>query len=85
MQRQQMFVSMRPLKLPSWLIATTNTPTTYSITWNAAPANIFAAVTNAALPASPIIINVPAGTAPGTYTGTITVKNANGCGKQCRN
>ncbi|TRX40504.1 T9SS sorting signal type C domain-containing protein [Flavobacterium restrictum] len=59
--------------------AVTGTPTTYSIVWNASPANSFVAVTNAALPASPISISVPASTASGTYTGTITVKNANGC------
>lgn len=58
---------------------TTGSPTTYSITWNAAPANTFAAVTNAALPASPITINIPAGTNPGTYTGNITVSNAVTC------
>jgi hypothetical protein len=59
--------------------ATTNNPTTYSITWNASPANTFVAVTDAALGASPITISVPANTAAGTYTGNITVKNANGC------
>ncbi|MDP5198210.1 T9SS sorting signal type C domain-containing protein [Flavobacterium sp. DG2-3] len=59
--------------------AATNSPTTYSITWNASPANSFATVTNAALTASPISITVPAGTAVGTYSGTLTVRNANGC------
>jgi len=59
--------------------ATTNSPTTYSITWNASPTNTFAAVTNASLPASPISIAIPANTAAGTYTGTLTVRNANGC------
>ena len=59
--------------------ATTNIPTTYSISWNAAPTNSFIAVTNATLPASPISIAIPANTAAGTYTGTLTVKNANGC------
>lgn len=54
-------------------------PTTYSITWNSTPTNSFAAVTNAALPASPINITVPANAAAGTYTGNITVRNANGC------
>ncbi|MDW8850930.1 T9SS sorting signal type C domain-containing protein [Flavobacterium sp. MMLR14_040] len=53
-------------------------PVTYSIVWNSSPANSFAAVTDAALPPSPINITVPAGTAPGTYTGTLTVKNSNG-------
>ncbi|MBF4517183.1 T9SS sorting signal type C domain-containing protein [Flavobacterium sp. ANB] len=57
----------------------TNTPTTYSIVWNASPANSFVTVTDATLNASPISIAVPAGTAAGTYTGTITVKNANNC------
>ncbi|AWG21142.1 hypothetical protein FFWV33_06140 [Flavobacterium faecale] len=59
--------------------ATTGTPTTYSITWAATPANSFATVTNATLPTSPILITVPSGTAAGTYTGTITVKNASNC------
>ena len=59
--------------------ATTNAPTLYSITWNAAPANSFVTVTNAPLPASPIIINIPAGTPAGVYTGNLTVANAGGC------
>ena len=59
--------------------ATTNSPTNYSITWNASPADRFAAVINASLPASPISITVPANTAAGTYTGTITVTNATTC------
>ena len=58
--------------------ATTNAPTTYSITWNTSPANSFVAVTNVALPSSQISIAVPAGTAVGNYTGTLTVTNA-GC------
>ena len=58
--------------------ATTGSPITYSIVWNSSPTNSFAAVTDAALPSSPITIAVPAGTAAGTYTGTLTVKNANG-------
>ncbi|WP_188495864.1 DUF7507 domain-containing protein, partial [Flavobacterium palustre] len=58
---------------------TSATPTLYSIVWNSSPANSFAAVTDAALTESPISINIPAGTIAGTYTGTITVKNANGC------
>ncbi|MBO9582789.1 MAG: T9SS sorting signal type C domain-containing protein, partial [Flavobacterium sp.] len=65
--------------------ATTNSPTTYSITWNASPANSFLAVTNAALPASPITIAIPANTAAGTYTGTLTVSNANGCTSAANN
>ncbi len=59
--------------------STTNTPTTYSITWSGTPSNSFAAVTNATLGSSPLSVTVPAGTATGTYTGTLTVKNANGC------
>ena len=59
--------------------ATTGSPTTYSITWNASPANSFVAVSNATLTAGSITINVPAGTAGGTYTGNLTVKNASGC------
>ena len=59
--------------------AVTGIPITYSIAWNALPANAFVAVTNAALIASPITISIPANTAAGTYTGTITVKNASGC------
>ncbi len=59
--------------------ATTNSPLTYSIAWSVVPSNNFSSVVNADIPASPIIINVPAGTNPGTYTGTLTVKNANGC------
>ncbi|KAF2343155.1 hypothetical protein, partial [Flavobacterium tistrianum] len=57
----------------------TNSPTNYSITWNASPANAFLPVSNAALPASPINISIPANTAAGTYTGTLTVSNATGC------
>ena len=59
--------------------AVTFAPTTYSIAWNASPTNSFVPVTNASLPVSPITIAVPALTDAGTYTGTITVKNANGC------
>ncbi|WP_456314517.1 T9SS sorting signal type C domain-containing protein [Pseudomonas shirazensis] len=57
---------------------TTGSPVSYSIVWDPSPANSFVAVTDAALPASPINILVPAGTAGGSYTGTLTVKNANG-------
>ncbi|RUT69735.1 hypothetical protein D0817_14020 [Flavobacterium cupreum] len=58
--------------------ATTGTPTTYSIAWNAAPTNSFVAVANAPLPASNISVSVPAGTNPGVYTGRLTVRNAAG-------
>ncbi|MBU8882738.1 T9SS type A sorting domain-containing protein [Kaistella sp. DKR-2] len=63
--------------------STTNSPTTYSIMWNSVPANSFAAITDQvntfASGAGTITINVPAGASSGTYTGTISVKNANGC------
>ncbi|MCD9018407.1 T9SS type B sorting domain-containing protein [Parachryseolinea silvisoli] len=56
---------------------TTGTPDEYSIDFNAAANTAgFADVSNVALPVSPITIAVPAGAAPGTYTGTITVRNA---------
>ncbi len=58
---------------------TTNTPTTYSISWANTPANSFSTVTDANLTSSPISIAVPAGTAAGTYTATLFVKNANVC------
>ncbi|WP_433834369.1 T9SS sorting signal type C domain-containing protein [Flavobacterium anhuiense] len=57
----------------------TNAPTTYSIVWNASPTNNFVPVTDANLPAGSIPISIPANTAVGTYTGTLIVKNANGC------
>ncbi|NRT13228.1 DUF11 domain-containing protein, partial [Flavobacterium sp. 14A] len=60
--------------------ATTSSPVSYSISWNGSPTNSFVAVTDAAMPSSsPFTIAVPAGTTAGTYTGTITVKNAAGC------
>src|SRR6266498_2134148 len=60
--------------------ATTNTPTLYSISWDAAAqADGFVDVINASLTASPINISVPANAAANTYTGTITVENGNGC------
>ena len=59
--------------------ATTGAASTYSITWNTSPANTFAAVTNAAIPANAISISVPANTPAGTYTGYLTVKNAGNC------
>ena len=57
-------------------------PATYSITWSApAPAQGFVNVVNGPLPSNPtpITLAVPAGAAPGTYTGTITVTNGGGC------
>jgi len=58
--------------------STTNSPTQYSITWDAMPANTFAPVTNAGLPTSAILITVPASTLAGTYTGYLSVTNASG-------
>jgi hypothetical protein len=55
--------------------AKTQSPTKYSIDWVSGPAD----VANAALPASPITIPIPSGLVAGTYTGTLTVRNANGC------
>jgi hypothetical protein len=55
------------------------TPTLYSIVWNSVPANSFVGVTDASITASPLSISIPANTAANTYTGTISVKNANGC------
>jgi hypothetical protein len=55
------------------------TPTLYSIAWNSVPANSFVGVTDASITASPLTISIPANTAENTYTGTISVKNANGC------
>ncbi|MFY7887153.1 MAG: hypothetical protein ACOVOV_20130, partial [Dolichospermum sp.] len=55
------------------------TPTLYSIVWNSVPANSFVGVTDASITASPLTISIPANTAVNTYTGTISVKNANGC------
>jgi hypothetical protein len=61
----------------------TQSPTTYSIVWDAAALTAgFVNVTDAALPASPIDLTVPANVAIDTYTGTITVKNANGCSSE---
>lgn len=57
---------------------TSNSPTQYNINWDITPANNFSTVTNAILPASPIVIPVPGGTLPGTYTGYLSVSNANG-------
>ena len=59
--------------------ATSNSPATYSITWNTFPANNFVAVTPTTLVGSPITIAVPTNTAPNTYTGNIMVYNAINC------
>ncbi|NCD68746.1 immunoglobulin domain-containing protein [Mucilaginibacter agri] len=60
--------------------SSSNTPTTYSIVWNAPALAVgFTNVTNAVLPVGTLTVAVPAGAAANTYTGTITVQNGNGC------
>lgn len=61
--------------------ATTGNPDQYSITWTGgAPGQGFNNVNNVSLPASPIVLTIPGGAAPGTYNGTLTVRNsAGGC------
>lgn len=55
--------------------ATTGTPTLYSIDFDAAAEGQgFIDVTDASLPASPIVIAVPGTAAAGTYNATLTVK-----------
>ena len=59
---------------------TTNTPTLYSINWNASALTAgFVNITDNILPVSPITISVPAGATSAVYTGTISVKNAGTC------
>ncbi len=56
--------------------ATTSGPTNYSIVYSPAAITAgFVNLTSVPLPVSPITLAVPAGAAPGTYTGTITVNN----------
>ena len=56
--------------------ATTGTPDQFSIDFNAAAeAQGFTDVTNATLPASPIVITIPGGAIAGTYGATLTVRN----------
>lgn len=61
--------------------ATTGSPNQYSINYDAtAEGQGFVDVSNAALPASPIVLVVPAGANTGTYNYTVTVTNsATGC------
>ena len=56
---------------------TTNSPATYSISWDETPP--FVAVIDAPLLGSPISITVPANTPIATYHGHITVKTLDGC------
>ena len=57
----------------------TNNPTTYSISWATAG---FTDLTDQPLPVGSIPLVIPANAATGTYTGTLTLKNANGCSAQ---
>lgn len=60
--------------------AVTNSPTHYTITWDAA--GLSAGLINTgstALAGSPISFPVPAGTSAGNYNGIVTVTNSNGC------
>jgi hypothetical protein len=60
--------------------STSGAPTTYSIVWSAeALAQGFVNVTDAALPASPITIPVPASVEGNLYSGTLTVGNTGAC------
>ncbi|PTQ96714.1 hypothetical protein C8P68_104202 [Mucilaginibacter yixingensis] len=60
-----------------------NSPTSYTITWDATAHTAgFADQTDQGLPPSPLSIPVPTTAAAGTYNGTLTVKNANGCVSQ---
>lgn len=61
--------------------ATTGSPDEYSITWDAAALSAgFVNVVNAALPATPIAVTVPAGADAATYNGTLTLRNTTtGC------
>lgn len=60
--------------------ATTNSPTNYTITWDAvALAAGLQNLGSTALPVSPVTVPVAAGVVAGTYNGTIKVTNANGC------
>ncbi len=54
--------------------ATTGTPTTYSISGAG-----ITAVTDVALPATPITVNLSSGASGSSISYTLTVKNANGC------
>jgi hypothetical protein len=55
---------------------TANSPTQYSITAGSRAMPMFSAVSNAALGSSPITVNIPAGTAAGTYDFNLRVKVA---------
>ncbi|PJJ09955.1 hypothetical protein CLU83_3338 [Flavobacterium sp. 1] len=59
--------------------ATTNTPNSYSIDWDTLADQGSTAITFVAGSGNVTGISVPTGTAAGTYTGTMTITNANGC------
>lgn len=60
--------------------ATTASPTSYNIIWNAAALAAGLVNTgNLSLPPSQFTFSIPAGVAAGTYTGTLTVVTASGC------
>ncbi len=60
--------------------ATTNSPTHYTITWDAAAhAAGLQDLGSTALPASPVSVPIAAGVTAGTYNGTLRVINANSC------
>jgi len=58
---------------------TTDSPITYSIIAGTPAMPGFVAVTDVALPVSPVLVTIPTGIAENTYQFIITVKNANGC------
>jgi hypothetical protein len=60
-------------------LATTEAPTTYSISAGTPAVVGFIPVVNAPMIPSPLIIPLPAAVPAGTYQFIITVKNANGC------
>ena len=59
--------------------ATTNSPTSYSIVWTGLANQSSTAFAFAAGGGTLTGIVIPAGTAAGTYTGTMTISNGNGC------
>ena len=68
------------------MTGTQNSGSTYNLTWSAAAlAQGFTNLTGATLPAGAINLNVPVGAAAGTYSGTVTVINPNGCSTTAQN
>src|SRR5207302_164441 len=60
--------------------ATTNSPTSYTITWDAsALAAGLISVGSTALPVSPVTLAIAANVPASTYTGSLVVTNGNGC------